>query len=88
MSLRYLFFKVPSPIPFPKKPPLIIESKALSDWKLYVPFSVSKKDNNLFLIYSNFETKKLDKKRQKEGLKITQIEPQYLHLRKKLKLTN
>ena len=51
-----LFLSVPSPIPLPKKPPLVIDSKALSDWKLYVPASKSKKDNNLFLIYSNLGT--------------------------------
>ncbi len=54
-----LFFKVPSPIPFPKNPPLVIDSIALSDCKLYVPVSELKKDNNLFLMYWNFSIKKI-----------------------------
>ena len=35
-----------------------MDSSALSDWKLCVPVSASKKDNNLFFIYSNLSTKK------------------------------
>ena len=49
---------MPSPIPLPKNPPLTIDSIALSDWKLCVPLSESKKENNLFFIYSNFGIKK------------------------------
>ena len=59
------FFKVPSPIPLPKKPPLIIDSIALSDWKLWVPVEESKKENNLSLMYSNFWTKKIKYKKTK-----------------------
>ena len=56
-----LFFNVPSPIPFPKKPPLVIDSIAFSDCALCEPVSVLKKDNILFLIYSNFGKNLIEK---------------------------
>ena len=44
-----LEFKVPSPIPFPKKPPSIIASDAFSDWKLLFD-ELSKNEEILILI--------------------------------------
>ena len=54
-----LFLSVPSPIPLPKKPPLVIESIALSDWKLLVPESLLKKDRIRSCIQLNLGTYKI-----------------------------
>ena len=58
-----LFLRVPSPIPFPKKPPLVIESIAFYDCALCVPVSALKKDSILFLMYTNFGIYFIKKKR-------------------------
>ena len=42
-------FKVPSPIPFPKKPPSIIASDAFSAWELLLE-ELSKKEDILIFI--------------------------------------
>ena len=52
-----MFLRVPSPIPFPKKPPLVIDSIALSDWKLWDPVSLSKNEKIRLWMYSNLGTK-------------------------------
>ena len=44
-------------MPFPKKPPLVIDSIALSDWKLWDPVSLSKNEKIRPWMYSNLGTK-------------------------------
>merc|ERR1711981_1395321 len=54
-----LFFNVPSPIPFPKNPPLIIASMAFSGCAVCVPVDGFINESILFLMYSNLGTKKI-----------------------------
>ena len=48
-----LSFNIPSPIPWPFKPPSLIASSADEDWNLS-PLLGSMKETNRFIIYPNF----------------------------------
>ena len=63
-------------MPLPKKPPLIMASDALSDWKLWVPETGLKKDSILSLIYSNLGIKKI-KYNNKESIIPKNIKKNY-----------